>query len=373
MKQLLLAVSCIWLVASAHCLAQQKVLDQVNQLELQGHFREAANALTQARTSKALSAAECRQLEFELDRLERIKKDFLYTKEGLFAELQKSVKGLTADEYEHWITEGRFDSREIDGQRYFMSSSVSNLFFRHAELNARRRPPKNTRKLDQAHWETCQQIQQAALAQKTPYVLPKRFHITMTITAKPNAVPAGEVVRAWLPIPRQYPFQTDFQLVSASPKVQHLDDEQSPIRCAYLEQPARKNRATEFEIQYDYTLHGVWFDIHPETVRTCDVNDPALQPFLREAPHVVFTPEMRALSQQIAGAEANPYLKARQFYNWIAEHIQYSYAIEYSTIRNISDYCRTKGYGDCGQEALLFITLCRLNGIPARWQSGWST
>jgi len=88
---------------------------------------------------------------------------------------------------------------------------------------------------------------------------------------------------------------------------------------------------------------------------------------------VVFTPEIRALSQQIAGSEANPALKAKRFYDWIAENIKYSFAIEYSTIRNISEYCRSKGYGDCGQAALLFITLCRLNGIPARWQSGWNT
>jgi transglutaminase-like putative cysteine protease len=57
----------------------------------------------------------------------------------------------------------------------------------------------------------------------------------------------------------------------------------------------------------------------------------------------------------------------------MAENIKYSFALEYSTIRNISDYCRVKGYGDCGQEALLFITLCRLNGVPARWQSAWNT
>ena len=94
---------------------------------------------------------------------------------------------------------------------------------------------------------------------------------------------------------------------------------------------------------------------------------------LREAPHVVFTPELRQLSQQIVGSETNPYWKAKKCYDWIAEHIKYSYAIEYSTIRNISDYCRAKGYGDCGQEALLFIALCRLNGVPARWQSGWNT
>jgi transglutaminase-like putative cysteine protease len=87
----------------------------------------------------------------------------------------------------------------------------------------------------------------------------------------------------------------------------------------------------------------------------------------------VFTPEMRALSERILAGETNPAKKAKKFFDWIADNIKYSYALEYSTLRNISDYCRVKGYGDCGQEALLFITLCRLNGIPARWQSGWNT
>jgi transglutaminase-like putative cysteine protease len=152
-----------------------------------------------------------------------------------------------------------------------------------------------------------------------------------------------------------------------------MDDEQSPIRCLYLEQAAKKNKDTEFKVEYNYTVHGVRFEVAPTEVRPCNLDDAVLKEFTREAPHVVFTPEIRALSQKIAGDETNPYLKAKKFYDWISDNIKYSYAIEYSTIRNISDYCRSKGYGDCGQEAFLFITLCRLNGVPARWQSGWNT
>jgi transglutaminase-like putative cysteine protease len=283
------------------------------------------------------------------------------------------VKNLTAEEYDRWLAEGRFESREIDGQRYFANTSVSNLYFRYPDLNTRRTPPKDTASVQKARLESCTAIRKAALAGKTPYVLPKRFHVTMTVTAKPTAAPAGEIVRAWLPIPRRYSFQDDFALLSASPSVSRTDSNESPIRCVFLEQPAKQNAPTQFKIEYEYTTHAVSFDLKPGEVRPCDPNDPAVKGFTGEAPHVVFTPEMRALSQKIVGDETNPCLKAKKCFDWIAENIKYSFALEYSTIRNISDYCRAKGYGDCGQEALLFITLCRLNGIPARWQSGWDT
>jgi hypothetical protein len=58
-------------------------------------------------------------------------------------------------------------------------------------------------------------------------------------------------------------------------------------------------------------------------------------------------------------------------YDWIATNIRYSFAREYSTLHNISLYCYTNRYGDCGQITLLYMTLCRIAGIPARWQSGW--
>jgi transglutaminase-like putative cysteine protease len=263
--------------------------------------------------------------------------------------------------------------REIDGERRFMKSSVSNLFFRYSELAARWIPQRDTTKKDKAVFDTCIAIQKTAKAAGKPYVLPKRFRVEMSVTAKPNVAPAGEIIRAWLPVPRSYPFQVDFDLRSAAPSVKRANPRNSTIRAVYMEQPARKGRSAEFHIEYDYTTYGVFFDWKPESTNPIEPSNPGLAPYLREAPHVMFTPEIRALSEKIGGSEKNPALLAKRFHDWIAINIKYSYSIEYSTIRNISEYCRIKGYGDCGQEALLFITLCRLNGIPARWQSGWCT
>lgn len=373
MKRFVAFLVCVGLATAFACYAGGDAVDRADELERQGQFKEAAALLESALAAPSLAPEERKRLRFELDRLERIRRDYPLSKEQLFKALQESVKSLRANEFEQWLAEGRFDAREIDGALRFMRSSVSNLFFRYPELNARRIPPRDTTKHDRAVWETCATIKAAALREKRPYVLPKRFRATMTITAKTGAAPEGQIIRAWLPIPREYPFQTDFELRSATPPVMLANDRDSPIRAVYLEEHARRNKPTVFKIEYDYIMHGVWFDLKPEEVRPADADDPALKPFLREAPHVVFTPEIRALSEQIAGGESNPARKAKKFHDWIADHIQYSYATEYSTIRNISDYCRRKGYGDCGQEALLFIALCRLNGIPARWQSGWNT
>lgn len=361
----------LFLAAVSIGLADGAEIHRWEKLELEGKFREAARVIQDELARSNQSEAIRQNLRFELDRLERIRKDYPFTRESLFARLQESVRALTRAEFEQWIAEGRFDRREIDGEERFMGSSISNLFFRYPELNPRRLPPKDTAKFDRTVWETARAIKQAARESGRPYVTPKRYHAVMTVTVKSNVVPAGETIRAWLPVPREFPFQTGFELESSSAPMKHLAAGDSSIRSVYLEQPARANDVTKFQIAYEYTTHGIFFDVDPAKVRRADRNDPALRPFLSEAPHVVFTPKLRELSAKIVGNETNSAIIAKRCYEWIATNIKYSYALEYGTIRNISDYCLNKGYGDCGQEALLFIALCRLNDIPARWQSGW--
>src|SRR5262245_55838386 len=133
----------VFVLSSAVSFARIDALDRAHQFESAGRFQEARAILAAAQTAPNLSVVDQKELAFEIDRLERIKKDFPFTKETLFDALKKCVRGLSLKEFEQWIAEGRFDSREIDGRRFYMSASASNLFFRYPELSARRLPPKD--------------------------------------------------------------------------------------------------------------------------------------------------------------------------------------------------------------------------------------
>jgi len=144
------------------------------------------------------------------------------------------------------------------------------------------------------------------------------------------------------------------------------------MRTVYLEGKAEAGKPTAFSITYELTVHARHVPVDPDMVVPVERDDPALAPYLAErAPHVVFTPQLRGFSQQVVGGETNPYRIAQKLFAAV-DRIPWVGAREYSTISNISDYALDAGHADCGQQTLLLVSLLRLNGIPARWQSGWT-
>ncbi|MDQ3495579.1 MAG: transglutaminase-like domain-containing protein, partial [Pseudomonadota bacterium] len=157
--------------------------------------------------------------------------------------------------------------------------------------------------------------------------------------------------------------------VLGSEPVRHvLAPEPALQRTAYLEKTARAGTPTLFSISYELTIYGQYVDIDPDKVVAADITE--LASFVAErAPHVVFSDAMRLYSAQVVGDESNPYRIAQKLFAAV-DRIPWAGAREYSTITNISDYALHAGHADCGQQTLLLMTLLRLNGIPARWQSG---
>ncbi len=89
-----------------------------------------------------------------------------------------------------------------------------------------------------------------------------------------------------------------------------------------------------------------------------------------QPPHLAFTPFLRALAGEVVGVERDALCKARLIYDYVTTHVDYSFMRPYRLIENGAEYAAVNGRGDCGIQALLFIALCRLSGVPARWQSG---
>jgi transglutaminase-like putative cysteine protease len=96
--------------------------------------------------------------------------------------------------------------------------------------------------------------------------------------------------------------------------------------------------------------------------------------FLGERPpHIVFTPEIRRQVEEIVGAETNPLARARRIFRWVSRSIPWQAEDEYATIPSLAVRGFTLRRGDCGVQNTVFVTMCRIAGIPARWQSGFET
>src|SRR5947208_8705456 len=100
-------------------------LPTASSFETTGKFKEARAVLEAALTDSQLKATKRKQIEFEIDRLARIQKDYTLTRDALEAGLKGSVTNLTEQEFNTWISEHRFDSRVIDGRQWFMKDSVA--------------------------------------------------------------------------------------------------------------------------------------------------------------------------------------------------------------------------------------------------------
>ncbi|MBQ6583242.1 MAG: transglutaminase domain-containing protein [Mogibacterium sp.] len=59
-------------------------------------------------------------------------------------------------------------------------------------------------------------------------------------------------------------------------------------------------------------------------------------------------------------------------YDFVTNYLEYRFVRDYNSIEQLPEYAAATRHGDCGIQALLFITMCRIAGIPARWQSGLS-
>ncbi len=189
-----------------------------------------------------------------------------------------------------------------------------------------------------------------------------KYEVLTELRINNSAIREGEKVKVHLPIPME-----GYQIS----KVEILSDEHNKVsskenlaQTVYFEKNLSKDNV--FRVRYSFINSSKYVKLDPKKGNSKDLDFCVDE----KLPHIVFTPYLRELHKTIVGDETNKIVIARKIYDYITKNVYYSYLRPYITYQNIPEYTAVNLKGDCGFQALTFITLCRMSKIPAVWQSG---
>lgn len=368
----------------------EPVMVRVRQLIADGRLAEAEAALEADRA--AGEAGRKRAAEDGLETIRRLRRDYHLDLPMLVERLRGAIPDVTESDVRRWQQAGEVQHRVLDGRVAFFIREPSNIFRFCDEAKRRRaaqwatRPagvPDKQARAEEALLKHLADVIEAAESSGRTEVLPIRHRIRYKLTVLPNRPGArrGSLVRCWLPFPQEYRQQKEVKLVRASPAGYRIAPNAivggnpggAAQRTLYLEQriddPAQP-------VVFEEELEYVSFAFYP------GLDDAAARPLPSDwgnaclgerPPHIVFPPALREAVRQAVGDEANPLVRARRIFHYVATTMRYCAEEEYAIIPSFTAKALETRKGDCGIHSMLFISMCRAAGIPARWQSGWET
>ena len=355
------------LLGTVAAVAQDDWLGQVNGLMAQGEFAQAEKVMK--KLPKKVRKAEAVRIDSLQTIMGRIRKDFNMTPEQGVALIREKMPEATDAQIANWKATRKLEIMNIDGQEWWFRKSVRNLWLLGDEF-----AQTNQEESYESYLTRRRYFQQAMRTVPDRWGVRncQRANITFSLDVDADAVPAGETLRVWMPFPYENLRQKNIHLESSNRPVTYSQG--SLHHTVYMEAVAEKGKPTHFEYTFSYDVgerHYAQQDLIA-MVEPYDTNSELYKRFTGDEPrHVIITDEMRALARKIVGDETHPVLQAAKIYEWIGHNLPWAGAREYSTLANIPQYVIENNHGDCGQVGLLYITLVRSLGIPARWESGW--
>lgn len=330
--------------------------EDILKLKCAGYFEEAIK-LIDLRLSRQIPLVMRKRLELEKEIIRTIKGEYPYTFDQALKKMQDNIKDFTEEELKVLQEDSQADWILIDGKIRFNDSFYGSLIKTRVDLAARL-INKSSDGDDRGEFLN-ENIKYTKENKKVSYFI----HLKSTVKVREEASRLGEKIKVHLPIPVECQ-QSNIKIIKTVPEATFISPVDHPSRTAYFEVNLQEGR--EFSVEYSYESHLKYNEPDPSQVLKEQPN------FDTEElePHIMFTPYIKELAKEIVGDETNPLLKARKIYDYITQNVKYSYMRAYSTIINIPEYAALNLKGDCGVQALLFITLCRYVGIPAKWQSG---
>lgn len=335
--------------------------EKIVSYESEGAFEKATREID-FQLSLSLPSMLRERLLWERERLRRIRDNYIFTVDRAFEILDSELSDFTRGEFDELKKGGYLDFMVIDGEEFYEKRFDKNLLFARNEYEKRLKEKDTDRDKKKELLQT--QIDRL-ISERVPATF--RIRARSSINARVPVGDKGEYLKCWLPIARPGDQVANVKILGTSQKKYFLAPSDAPQRTIYMEAPVGE---VNFSVEFEYEISEISTSIDPFSIRPVDTA--RFHNYLCEqAPHILFTPFLKNLASEIAGNERNPYYIAKSFYDWICDNIRYSFMSEYALYGNLSEFAASNMRGDCGLKALLFMTLCRIKGIPSRWQSGW--
>lgn len=297
------------------------------------------------------------RLLYEKEIIKRLKKDYIYSYDEALEMAKKAIKDFDEKELE-WMKDERYaDWIYIDGKIKFHKNFLETILKTCLEIESRLYEKEEKDEKTNLLQNTVEDIIEKG--EKSYFI-----HIKTGIKLKKDSSKIGETIKVYLPIPKEAQQIRNIKILSTSPNAKLISPEDYPQRTVYFEEKVKGEDI--FTVDYSYENHIKYNKLNYNNVSNTQPD------FCTEEklPHIAFTPYLIRLTQEVTGNETNPLKKARKIYDYITQNVHYSFVREYAAFTNIPEYAALNLKGDCGVQALLFITMCRIAKIPARWQSG---
>ena len=294
--------------------------------------------------------------------------DYPFTRSQALARVREHIPDFSEAEFDRLVDDGRIGWIYIKGEprcfaRFFETlCKADHEFARRAGVQLRGVESVAGVAGKEDRLERCTRLMRSRGS------LSNRIRIRASVRLKDEWFTPGMFLRAHLPLPAACEQQRDITIEDITPAGGSIAPEDAPQRTVCWE--GRRQENSRFSVTYSYVHTARYHDLSRPGTRP-PLSGEELAPFLTEQPpHIVFTPYLRALADELTRGMDSPLEKAGSIYDFITLNMKYTFMPAYFGLENIAENCARSFTGDCGVFALLFITLCRCAGVPARWQSG---
>lgn len=343
---------------------QYGVPDDILRRKLAGDYSGAIRLIDRRLTEDGLTDPMKGSLLVQRKICELLPSEFPYSKEDALEIVRKNIPDFTMEELEELIDARRIRWIYVNGEERIFNRFFSSLCKAAPGFAQRAGVKMPGVESATAGSQEDSRLDIAMKKMRTNGSMTNRIRIRATVRMKDEFFKPGMFVRAHLPIPAACDQQSDIRIEKMSPETGVISSETAGQRTICWEENLQENQ--EFMVEYSYLHTARYTDAYNgKGIPGCHDFDLQEQP-----PHVVFTPYIKALCQELTQGIDDPLMKARAFYDFITVNMKYTFMPNYIVLENMAENCARNYTGDCGIFALLFLTMCRCAGIPAQWQSG---